>query len=106
MLGDDRAAMTSLHDLAGAPGLGDLLRRARTRGGDTGSGSDAYAMHIKGGEINEGNLRQAMGWALAGDHEHGGREPPGRCPCGVHLWDTRTSLGAIRRDWPGAPGRF
>ncbi len=64
--GNHDAAVQLLHDVVERRGLGDLLAEGTQRASaELGRGSDAYAMHIKGGEINEANLRQAMAWTLA-----------------------------------------
>jgi aldehyde:ferredoxin oxidoreductase len=102
--GDHRAAIALLHDIVERRGLGDLLAEGTQRAAAClGRGSDAYAMHIKGGEINEGNLRQAMAWTLAVTMSTEGASHLDGAPSArtyrEHLDVARRYFGV---DWPGA----
>ena len=106
--GDHRAAIALLHDMVERRGLGDLLAEGTQRAAATlGRGSEAYAMHIKGGEINEGNLRQAMAWALAVTMSTEGASHLDGAPAArtyrEHPDVARRYFGV---DWPGAVTDF
>ena len=86
-------------------GLGDLLAEGTRRAAATlGRGSEAYAMQIKGGEINEGNLRQNTAWALAVTMSSEGASHLDGAPAARTYREypdlARRYFGV---DWPGAP---
>lgn len=63
--GNGQAMLMLLERLAYRKGLGDLLARGVKEASQIlGRGSDAFAMHVKGQEMNEQTVRSHKGWAL------------------------------------------
>lgn len=63
--GNGQAMLTLLERIAYRKGLGDLLARGvKEASRILGRGSEAFAMHVKGQEMNEQTVRSHKGWAL------------------------------------------
>src|SRR4030043_1126244 len=63
--GNYHNALELLHAIVERRGLGDLLAEGVSQASKTlGRGSESYAMHIKGADINEEGLRTMIAWAL------------------------------------------
>lgn len=63
--GNHEAAMQLLHAMVERRGLGDLLAEGVDRASKAlGRGSEAYAMHVKGADINEEGMRQLKAWTF------------------------------------------
>jgi len=63
--GNAQAMLTLLEQIAYRKGLGDLLARGvKEASRILGRGSEAFAMHVKGQEMNEQTVRSHKGWAL------------------------------------------
>lgn len=64
--GNHEAAIALLKDIVHRRGLGDLLAEGVYRAAKAlGRGSEAYAMHVKGADLNESSMRMGKAWALA-----------------------------------------
>ena len=97
--GNHAAAIELLHALVERRGIGDVLAEGTQRASaKLGRGSDAYAMHLKGGEINEGNLRQSVAWTLAVTMSTEGASHLDGAPAAAHLsGPSRAGPAAVRR---------
>ncbi len=106
--GDHEVASALLHDIVERRGIGDLLaegtRRASAR---LGRGSEAYAMQIKGGELNEANLRQVTAWVLAVTMStEGGSHLDGAPVARTYREHPDIARRYFGVDWPGKPGDY
>jgi aldehyde:ferredoxin oxidoreductase len=64
--GNHQAALELLHALVERKGIGDLLAEGVQRASSKlGRGSESYALHVKGADLNEASMRPMKAWALA-----------------------------------------
>jgi aldehyde:ferredoxin oxidoreductase len=106
--GNHRAALALLRAIVERRGLGDLLAEGVMRASrQLGRGSEAYALHVKGADLNEASMRPMKAWALGIVlSTHGGGHLDGSP--GAWAWagheDLAESLFGNPR--PGAAGQY
>jgi aldehyde:ferredoxin oxidoreductase len=106
--GNHRAAVELLHALVERRGVGDLLAEGVWRASQRlGRGSEKYALHVKGADLNEPSMRLMKAWALGvvlsthgGGHLDGSPHPSA---WGEHEDVAKQLFGNPR---PGAPGEY
>jgi aldehyde:ferredoxin oxidoreductase len=106
--GNHAAALALLHMIVRREGIGALLADGvKAAAARLGRGSEAYAMHVKGADLNEANMRPAKAWALAIIlSTHGGGHLDG-AP-GAWAWRNHPELAEqlFGNPRPGAAGEY
>jgi aldehyde:ferredoxin oxidoreductase len=106
--GNHKAANELLHAIVERKGIGDLLAEGVKRASQTlGRGSEAYALHVKGADLNEASMRPMKAWSLAIIlSTHGGGHLDG-AP-GAWAWQGHEQLAEeiFGNPKPGAAGEY
>ena len=106
--GNHRAANQLLHAIVNRRGFGDVLAEGVYRASKhLGKGSEAYALQVKGADLNEASMRPFKAWAMAIVlSTHGGGHLDG-AP-GVWAWKghEKLALSLFGNPSPGAAGEY
>jgi aldehyde:ferredoxin oxidoreductase len=89
-------------------GIGDLLAEGVKRASDgLGRGSDAYAMHVKGADLNEPSVRLMKAWGFGvALSTHGGGHLDGSPHPSAWIGQEDLARQLFNNPHPGAPGEY
>jgi aldehyde:ferredoxin oxidoreductase len=106
--GNHQAAVELLHAIVERRGIGDLLAEGVKRASDgLGRGSSAYAMHVKGADLNEPSVRLMKAWGLGvALSTHGGGHLDGSPHPSAWINQERLAQQLFDNPQPGAPGEY
>lgn len=106
--GNHQAALALLEAIVERRGLGDLLAEGVRRASDRlGRGSAAYAMHVKGADLNEPSCRLMKAWGLGvALSTHGGGHLDGSPHPSAWQGNEELAEELFGNPRPGAPGEY
>lgn len=106
--GNHRAANKLLHAIVNRQGFGDVLAEGVDRASkQLGKGSEAYALQVKGADLNEASMRPFKAWALAIVlSTHGGGHMDGAPGTWAWKGHEKLALSLFGNPNPGAAGEY
>lgn len=106
--GDHQAAVALLEAIVERRGVGDLLAEGvRRAAAGLGRGSEAYAMHVKGADLNEPSCRLMKAWGLGvALSTHGGGHLDGSPHPSAWRGNEELAQALFGNPRPGAPGEY
>ena len=106
--GNHKAAVELLRAIVERRGIGDLLAEGVKRAADgLGRGSSAYAMHVKGADLNEPSVRLMKAWGLGvATSTHGGGHLDGSPHPTAWIGHEDLAQQLFDNPRPGAPGEY
>jgi aldehyde:ferredoxin oxidoreductase len=106
--GDAQAAAGLLQMVVERRGIGDALAEGVRRAAESiGQGSEAYALHVKGADLNEPSMRLMKAWALGVVlSTHGGGHLDGSPHPTAWIGQETLATSLFGNPRPGAPGEY
>lgn len=106
--GDSHAAAELLRMIVERRGVGDTLAEGVWRAAQAiGQGSEAYALHVKGADLNEPSMRLMKAWALGVVlSTHGGGHLDGSPHPTAWIGQEALAQSLFGNPRPGAPGEY
>jgi aldehyde:ferredoxin oxidoreductase len=106
--GNHQAAVELLRAIVERRGVGDLLAEGVKRAADgLGRGSGAYAMHVRGADLNEPSVRLMKAWGLGvATSTHGGGHLDGSPHPTAWIGHEELAQQLFDNPRPGAPGEY